>query len=172
MSWIYSPAQVWLLCTSAECDNSVHWETVAFIASQLSPLPGSTSVHMLSPSHLVHAPYMEAPDEYNRILLDFLRGELPTGIIIDTPSPKMGEKTILTWRWKRKRNILKRRWERKKQYWNEDGKGNILKRRRERKAILKQRWERETIYWNEDEKEKTILERKWETKNNILKRRW
>lgn len=37
---------------------------------------------------------MEAPDEYNRILLDFLRGELPTGIIIDTPSPKMGEKTM------------------------------------------------------------------------------
>ena len=69
-----------LLFTTSECDALVHWEMVSLISSQMrtcdSTGSGTTKLHWFD-GPLCHAPYLEDPTQYNRVLLDFLRDYRP-----------------------------------------------------------------------------------------------
>ena len=63
-----------ILFTLTECDSLVHWECVYLVAAQIAALSqGATHVHWLE-GELHHAPNIEDPDQYNRVVLNFLRG--------------------------------------------------------------------------------------------------
>lgn len=65
-----------LLFTVTECDALVHWETVALVAGQVAAhAPDATTRMYWLEGELYHAPLAEDPEQYNRVLLAFLRGE-------------------------------------------------------------------------------------------------
>lgn len=56
-----------------ESDAAIHWECVEHVALQCKDLDnGRTIVHCFADPNLKHAPHIEAAEEYNRVLLDFL----------------------------------------------------------------------------------------------------
>lgn len=64
-----------LLFMISACDSAVHWECVEHVAAQCESFgEGATVVHCLS-GELRHAPNIEDPEQYNQVLLAFLRGE-------------------------------------------------------------------------------------------------
>ena len=65
-----------LLFTITECDSAVHWECVEHVAAKCCHFDdgGPVLVHCLQ-GRLRHAPNIEDPDQYNRVLLAFFRGE-------------------------------------------------------------------------------------------------
>jgi len=70
-----------ILLTTTACDQAVHWELLALMAAQLQELDrpdGKTTLHCFD-GPLCHAPYLEAPEQYNSVLLQFIRGECCSG---------------------------------------------------------------------------------------------
>ena len=62
-----------VLFTLTDCDSLVHWELVYRVAQQIEALRlGPTAVHWLD-GRLYHAPHWEDPEQFNRVLLAFLR---------------------------------------------------------------------------------------------------
>ena len=83
-----------LLLTTTECDSLVHWECVALAATQLAALDsaGSTTLHWFTGS-LYHAPNIEDPEQYNRVVLNFLRRRpLDAPDEPPLPAPGLGDK--------------------------------------------------------------------------------
>ncbi len=63
-----------MLFITTECDSAVHWECVEHVAIQCATHGAANTVVRCLDGRLRHAPNIEDPEQYNRVLLEFLRG--------------------------------------------------------------------------------------------------